>query len=263
MIESVILGMVQGIAEWLPISSEGALVLVQTNMFGESSITHAIGMAVFLHLGTFFAATIYFRKDVLALLKTLTRYKSASVENKKLFNFLFIATLVSGCIGAVLLSLLSGAEDQLLKTTSIVTGGVGVLLLATGVIQLRARSIGERAVEQSTARDSILLGVIQGFAVLPGLSRSGLTVSALLLRGYRDDVALRLSFLMSLPIVLAGNILLGLRSVSFSLESAVALLVSFVFGLLSINILLRLARAVQFGYFVVVFGILMIIAAFV
>jgi len=263
MIESFVLGIVQGIAEWIPISSEGALVLVQTHFFGEQSVSHAIGVAVFLHLGTFFAALVYFRKDVFALLKTLTHYKHADERDKSLFRFLLIATVISGSIGAGLLALLGDVEGSFAHATTLVTGGIGVLLLITGVLQLRVRPDDDRTVASFGGRNSILLGIVQGFAALPGLSRSGLTVSALLLRGYRDDEALRISFLMSLPIVLAGNILLGLRSVTFSIESLIAVVVSFAFGLLSIGILLRLARAVQFGYFVAIFGILMIVAAFI
>lgn len=111
--------------------------------------------------------------------------------------------------------------------------------------------------------ESLILGAAQGVAEwLPGLSRSGLTVAALLLRQFDDEVALKLSFLLSLPIVLAGNILLNSEYLYFNLSNLVALAASFIFGLLSIHWLLALARRINFGYFTLVFGLLVIASAF-
>jgi len=138
----------------------------------------------------------------------------------------------------------------------------GVLILITAFFLIKAKKIkGERKVIQNN--DSILLGVLQGIAVLPGLSRSGLTVSGLLLRKFDDETALRLSFLMSIPIVLAGNIVLNLNKFSFDGYSLLSLFFSFVFGLLTIDLLLRFARKINFGWFVFIFGMMTILATLV
>ena len=86
MLEQIILGTIQGIAEWLPVSSEGILVLIKTNFFAEQGLEEAIKQILFLHLGTFLAALVYFRKDVLSLIKTLFNYKSANLETKKILS---------------------------------------------------------------------------------------------------------------------------------------------------------------------------------
>jgi len=105
--------------------------------------------------------------------------------------------------------------------------------------------------------------VVQGFAALPGLSRSGLTVSTLLFRKVNEKDSLKLSFLLSLPIVLGGNILLNSEYFNFSLDSLISLSASFLFGLLTIHYLLKLAKKINFGWFVFAFGALMIIASFI
>jgi undecaprenyl-diphosphatase len=97
MIESLIIGAVQGIGEWLPVSSEGIILLMKANFFASTeTLSEAIHYSLFLHFGTFLAALVYFRKKVWLLLKTLFKYKKASEENKKILNFLILGTLVSG-----------------------------------------------------------------------------------------------------------------------------------------------------------------------
>ena len=138
-----------------------------------------------------------------------------------------------------------------------------MLLLTTGILQIKAKKKEEKKMVDAGNKDGVLLGLVQSFASLPGLSRSGLTVSVLLLRKFRSEAALKLSFLMSLPIVLGGNIILNLDKFNFSLESFSGLLFSFVFGLLTIKLLLKTARKINFGWFVLFFGIIVIISIFV
>ena len=239
------------------------MVLVQTSFFGETSIRSAIELALFLHLGTFLAALVYFREDVRQLLAVFFNYSKTQAADKTLLHFLIISTIISGLLGYGLLELVTIAEDSILPTTKVITAGIGILLLVTAFLQFRGNRGSNQLAAECSNRDAGILGVVQGFAALPGLSRSGLTVAALLLRGYGEAQALRLSFLMSLPIVLGGNILLNINKISVSLASVVGLLCSFVFGLVTIGVLLRIARKIQFGYFALGFGVLMLIAALV
>jgi hypothetical protein len=113
-------------------------------------------------------------------------------------------------------------------------------------------------------KDGFILGLVQGFAVLPGLSRSGLTVAALLLSKFDEETSIRLSFLMSLPIVLAGNIALNFDYITeFNSDMLIGLLAAFIFGYLTIGVLLKLARKINFGWFVIIFGVLSVAAAFI
>jgi len=87
MFEYIILGIVQGLAEWLPISSEGFIVLIQNTFYQSGSTFDFIGVALFLHIGTFLAAIVYFKKDVKQILSTLWNFKKANLNDKKLFIF--------------------------------------------------------------------------------------------------------------------------------------------------------------------------------
>lgn len=256
----IILGIIQGITEWLPISSSGIVTLVNSNILGITEIGQLLQTALFLHLGTFFAALIYFRKDVIHLTKTLFNYKSQDESSKRTLKFLIIATIISGILGLILLETLYSFESQLDFTGKTITLFIGILLFFTGIIQVKSRNKGLRREREIKNTDSFLLGVAQGFSTLPGLSRSGITVSTLLLRKFDDTTALRLSFLMSLPIVLLGNIFLNLQDFMKIASSAsiYGVLASFVFGLLTISGLMKLSKKINFGWFVLIFAVFML-----
>lgn len=262
MLEYIVLGTIQGVAEWIPISSEGMIILAREIFFPGDSLLSSVSIALFLHLGTFLSALVYFWNDVKKILLNILRWRSTSREDKDLIIFLLLATLVSGILGLALLYVLGSFEEKLATAGSFVMGLVGILLLITGALQLSAKE-SDGAKTTPNKKDGCLLGVVQGFAALPGLSRSGLTVSALLLRKYSKEEALRLSFLLSLPIVLGGNIVLNLSGFAINAEKLVGLLFSFVFGLATIHGLILLARKINFGWFVIVFGILSLLAAFI
>jgi len=262
MFEQIILGIIQGVAEWLPVSSEGLVILAKTNLFhGSGNIEEGIHQALFLHFGTFLAALIYFRQDVRKLIKAIFSYKSQPPDIQKLFSFLFVATMISGALGLLLIKTFSHIASLLESQGTVITLVIGCLLLGTAFLELKAKKSGYREIRDLTVIDSILLGIVQGFAVLPGLSRSGLTVTALLLRKLDKAYALKLSFLMSLPIIFTGNLLLNFNASAWSVESLVGLLFSFIFGLITIHLLLKIAAKVNFGYFVLFFGILTILSA--
>ncbi|MFH1607726.1 MAG: undecaprenyl-diphosphate phosphatase [archaeon] len=259
-ITQIILGAIQGITEWLPVSSSGIVTLVNSNFLGITDISQLLHIALFLHLGTFFAALIYFRKDVKQLLITLFKYKYQDDSSKKTLKFLIIATTISGIIGLIILKTLTSFEDQLQFTGKTITFFIAVLLLFTGIMQIKFKQSGLREERQIKNSDSITLGFAQGVASLPGISRSGITISTLLLKKFDDTTALRLSFLMSMPIVLFGNIFLNLNDFAQITTSAsiYGLLASFIFGLLTISALMKISKRINFGWFVLVFALVMI-----
>lgn len=263
MIEQIILGIIQGITEWLPISSQGVIILVKTNFFGSHGIESAIKDALCLHLGTFLAALIYFRKDVTRLMQTVLNYKSMDQATHKIFKFLLISTLISGLLGICLLKMFTEFVDQFNTKSQFITLAIGFLLIGTAFLEIKAKNKGFKEPQDLRLIDGIILGIAQGFAALPGLSRSGLTISSLLLRKFEKTIALKLSFLMSLPIVLLGNIVLNLKEGIFKIETFIGMFFSFIVGLLTIHLLLKLAHKINFGYFVLFFGILTIASAMI
>ena len=266
MLESIVLGILQGITEWLPVSSDSILVLAQLRFFGESSFLEATRVSLFLHGGTFFAALVYLRKDVARLFGGIfSRQKYQETKNE--IHFYVLTTLVGGVFGGfLLLGVVKGLEElssSVEITGKIITFLTGVLLFGTAFSLMKKKGEGKREPRDLSKKDGIMLGIAQGLAALPGLSRSGLTVAALLLRKFDDMAALKISFLMSLPIVLAGNIVLNFDASFFSFELFIGFAVAFIAGLLTISGLLAFARRVSFVWFVCAFGLLTIAAAFI
>jgi undecaprenyl-diphosphatase len=243
-----IVGVLQGVFEWLPISSEGNVSLYLTVVEGLPAEA-AVRYSLFLHAGTGLAAILYYRGDVMTLVRGLPRWRPAHAfdsRDRAETTFLAAATVVSATVGV-------SAFLALEALVSRVSGGVfvalvGALLILTGIIQRAAEgSLGGR--ETPTAIDAVLIGGLQGLAILPGVSRSGTTVSALLLRGYTGPAAFRLSFLLSIPAALGAGLLAlldtGLPSVG-PVAAAVALGTSAVVGYVTIDGLLRVVDQVAF-----------------
>lgn len=262
--QQIILGIIQGITEWLPISSEGFLLLVSSNFFGDVDVNLFIRQALFLHLGTFFAALIYFRKEVLELFKGAVNYRESDAGTKKFLRFLLITTIISGILGLAILNFFDFINIQKVPLTSTsINFLIGFVLIFTGVLQLKLSSAGYRKKLNLNNNDGIFLGILQGLAVLPGLSRSGLTIFGLLFRNFDKTAALKFSFIMSLPIVLIGNIMLNFSDILFLKEMFFGFVFSFIFGLLTIHLLMNFSKKVKFGFFAIFFGFLAVLAGLI
>ncbi len=252
-LEPALLGIVQGIAEWLPVSSEGISSIIMMSLFGKT-LSEAVFLSIWLHTGTLLAAIVYFRRDLVGIVKNLTKYRPGKNRGYNgLTTFLVVSTALTGIIGAPLLFF--GLEK--INSLDFAMALIGFFLIVTGILQ-KIRGGGTRKLD---ARDSVLAGVVQAFSVLPGLSRSGLTTSALLFMKYDAREALRLSFLMSVPAVLAAEIGLGLLGkVSLDLYGLVAIFFSFVFGLATIKVLMKFAEKINFGWFCIFLGLASMLA---
>lgn len=260
--EAIVLGMVQGIAEWLPISSEGMTTLVMLNFF-DRTLADALPIAIWLHTGTLLSAVVYFRTDIRNILNEIPQYlKNRDINEKKnsIITFLIITTGITGIIGLPLILFATGAEDFSGKLATAVIGG---LLIITGLLQISAAKRTKKR-DQPVIADSVIAGLAQGFAALPGISRSGITVSTLLLRDIEASQALRLSFLMSIPAVLAADVGMGAMGLlSFDVNSILGLFFAFLFGILTIDLFIKAAKRFDFSKFCIALGILSILAYFV
>lgn len=278
---AIALGALQGVLEWLPVSSEGNVTLVLTVMFGLSAVD-AVGLSLFLHAGTALAAGVYYRETVAELVgvapgraapdrRTADRASPGTTDRPPAADrsaerrFLGVATLVSAGAGVA-------AYATLRSVVSAFTGGgfvalVGLLLVGTGLFQryAAADALGLDRRGAPTLPDAVLVGVLQGVAVLPGVSRSGTTTGALLLRGYGATDAFRLSFLLSIPAALgAGGLAVveagGLPSVA-PVPAAAALATSAVVGLATIRALLGLVDRLAFPLVCVGLGLVTLVGA--
>ena len=249
MVDSVLLGIVQGITEWLPVSSEGA-VTAAGSFFLDLTTAEALSFALWLHLGTAIAATIVFREQLWGLAREAV---SDPTHPSPLLAFLVVGTASSIVIGLPILLALDDISTAFGAAGMIV---VGALMLITAAAQTRRPHAGERTRDDLSMLDAVSTGIAQGLAALPGLSRSGLTVAVLLGRGVDRTEALAVSFLMSIPAGLGAALFAGLDSGSLrSAEGVVGAVVAMVTGLASIRLLLFVAHRVNFALFVLLAGV--------
>jgi undecaprenyl-diphosphatase len=137
---------------------------------------------------------------------------------------------------------------------------IAALLIVAGFLQLKTTSDGKRAPKDLTLIDGILLGLTQALATLPGLSRAGTTMAVLSLRGFDKENMLKLSFLMSLPVILLGNIIKNYKALLSFGPHWLGILAAFIVGIFSINALMAFARKVNFGAFLIFIGSVLAIA---
>ncbi|MFC7058362.1 undecaprenyl-diphosphate phosphatase [Halovenus salina] len=245
---AILAGIVQGVVEWLPVSSQGNLALFLTTVGTDPDI--ALQLALFLQVGTTLSAATYFRSDIADVAQTLRGWQGEPNETgqRALVVYLIVACAMTGLVGIPLYIFAVDVASEL--TGGVFVAVIGVLLVATGVFQLRAESTEGARREEPTVRDSVLVGAAQGLAILPGISRSGMTSSVLLFRRYDPPEAFRLSFLLSIPAALGAAVLTlvgagGLPGISPT-AAAAALAVSALVGYLAIDAIMRVVDRVPF-----------------
>ena len=246
-ITAIIAGLLQGIFEWLPISSQGNILGIFTLLGSDPKL--ALQLAVMLHAGTLISAIVYFRKEIKNMI---------TIENKKdkqMLKFIIIATLATAITAIPSFLIL---EEFLGTGVAFVLLLLAILLVITGVLQLTKKKIGNGDL---STKNAILTGLGQGFSVLPGVSRSGTTTSVLLFRGFTPEKAFKVSFIMSIPAVLLAEVGYGLlRGFLFDEFALIALVVAFVIGLLSMDLLIKAARKINFAYFCFVLALVYFVA---
>ncbi|KZL91734.1 undecaprenyl-diphosphatase UppP [Clostridium magnum] len=243
-IQAIIYGVVQGIGEFLPISSSAHLIAIP-QIFGWEDPGLAFDVA--LHLGTLVAVIAFFWKDWINLIYSgITKPKS---KDGKLFWFIVIACIPGAIIGKLLEKQAEAAFRNL--------GLIGTMLIIMGIILYIANKKydGEVEVEDIGLKRSFLIGLSQALAIIPGVSRSGITMTTGLFSGLSKEGTARFSFLLSTPIILGAGLLkvkdLVHTPISSMSSFAIAILTSAVVGFLSIKFLLNYLKDKGFGIFVI------------
>ena len=247
-------GIIQGLLEWIPVSSKSNLVIFLMH-FGNFSLSSAFNIAIMLHIGTVIAAIVYFRKDIIELLKPqvikslFSRSPSHDFYRNKsrYLKFLIVVLFFTFLIMGPLYLLFRTSLDQL--NLSVILLAIGLLLIAVGYFQYRSRKTREREVNFSN-KNATVLGVLQGLTIIPGISRSGMTTSTLLFEGFNAEDAFKISFLLSIPTVIIGEVGLAIIN-GFVLSGNILLgiLISGFIGYFMIDVIIRLAKKVDFSYF--------------
>lgn len=234
----ILIGILQGIFEWLPISSEGIVALF-SSFFVEG--LNAIDVAIFLHLGTLVAVLVYFWREWKEVLL---------IKDKGLLKFLVITTIVSLIVGYPIYQLVR----------SLAMGSVLLLIMGIGLLGTSYFHKSKKKFNISKNWLAVIAGILQGLAVIPGLSRSGSTIFGLSLGDLKPEKILKISYMMSAPVVLVAAVFLALETPVLMIGWP-ALLASFLVGLVSLHFLMRLSQRINFFKFTLVFAVLCFIGA--
>ncbi len=236
LLKIIFLSLIQGISEFFPISSSGHLVIFQNILGMDKLIKEILLYDIFLHLGTLLSVIIFFFKDLKEL--TIHFYKK---ENLNFISLIIIASVPTALIGFFFKDQLEELFDkpQLAGFALIITG---IVLLLSKYIRLKKINIYITA---------LIIGTVQGIAIIPGLSRSGLTISIalILLMGY--EFSFKFSFILSIPAIF-GALLLQLKDIQLNgdiIYMLIGLFFSAIFGLLALKILKKIMLKKKFHYF--------------
>ena len=208
--QAVTLGIVQGLTEFLPVSSSGHLVLFQ-QIFGLREPELFFNVSV--HLGTLMAVVFFFRREVLTILAALQRSARLWVRQEnslqKIYSDADVKLAVLIVVGSVPTAVIGLAFNRLADRLFSSTLLVGVMLCITGSLLWSTRWLRRSGggMQQFGVKAALLIGLVQGLAILPGISRSGATIVVGLFLGLRGDLAARYSFLLSIPAILGAELL--------------------------------------------------------
>jgi len=243
---SALLGLVQGLTEFLPVSSSGHLEILNSLLGSSSSIDSDLTMVILVHVGTALSILYVYRKDVWNILHDVITLKWTS--ESRLATEIIVSMIPAMIIGLAF-------EEQL---ESLFSGGiwmVGISLIFTGLVLWATPNIKDQD-ESVGWKRAVLIGVAQAIAVLPGISRSGMTIAAALMLGVGKKEAARFSFLMVLPVIL-GKALLDIVKGDWGIEGEqlipvmTALIVSFVVGVIACTWMIKLVQKASLRYFAV------------
>jgi len=272
-IQAIILGIVQGLTEFLPVSSSAHLVFVPEILKVQSSLV----FDTILHVGSLVAVVIYFWKDIIHMLTSFfsslmdiprRQFREGIKEDKfkKLAWFVIIGTIPAGLVGV----LFKDTFEALFNDVFI----VGFFLIITGFLlwgsEMMSRRVDNKtSLKEMSVKNSILIGIAQAFAIAPGISRSGATISAGLFLGIERELAARYSFLLSIPAIL-GAALVQVKDISSIDVSTAVIIAGFiaaaVTGYIAIKIVLKLIQEKNlliFAYYCWIIGPIAMILAYI
>lgn len=264
MIYAAIIGIIQGISEWLPISSKTQIIVSSTYLL-KLTFQQAYTFGLFMEIGTIIAAVVYFRKDLIEMIQVLLGSKNKA--HRKLLIYVVIVTLITGIIAAPLYLVAESISGIALGIPMLI---LGLVLIADAALirysrKKREKGINSRKLENFTLRDYVLIGIVQGISALPGVSRSGTTTSAMLLLDVEPDEAFRLSFLAGIfasigafgltLIASKSNVAAAVAGIGLA-GLAVAIIVSTIVSLFLIGFLIKIAGKSKIIYLITALGII-------
>jgi undecaprenyl-diphosphatase len=246
----VLAALIQGITEFLPVSSSGHLILLPA-LTGMDDQGQVIDVAV--HVGTLFAVILYFWSDVRIALGGLFRLMRGNIDTKGAFLALclILATIPVIIVGLILK--LTGI-DMMMRSVAV----IGWTMIIFGIVLYWADQTGktERTADQWSIKHAVTMGLWQAISLIPGTSRSGITITAARQLGYKREDGAKIAMLMSIPTIIAAGTLAGVEvaataNVQAAKDGAIAAILAFFAALLSLSLMMRLLKSVSFTPYVI------------
>jgi undecaprenyl-diphosphatase len=238
-LQALVLGVVQGLTEFLPVSSDGHLAVTYRLFGGHPDLT----FEVFLHLATLIAMVVYFRRDILELLRSLASAGKGTPQ-RRIVWLIVLATGVTGVLALAMKSLVESANTSLIA----IGGGFLVTAAALAAAEFIAPRVVRLQQEDLGPLRTVAIAVAQALATLPGVSRSGMTIASGMLSGLDRESAARFAFLLGIPIIAVANIVegkdvvTGVASLPGLVPSALGFMAAGVAGYMAIAGLLAMLR---------------------
>ena len=237
--DAILLGIIQGLTEFLPISSSGHLVLTQEILGVKQP---GISFELILHLGTLLAVLVYFRRQLVALIRSI--FDSNLMQERSMIMFIIAGTIPAVIVGLFFKDYFEQAFGSPAFTSA--------MLIVTGLI-LFATKLVKKGDRQVTLLAAIIMGIGQALAILPGISRSGSTIATGMLFGVKPSDAAEFSFLLAIPAILGAVVLKidDLLAIDTALigQYVVGTIFSFIFGLAAVSMLLAVIKRGKLEYF--------------
>jgi undecaprenyl-diphosphatase len=243
-INAIILGVIQGLTEFLPVSSSGHLEIAKTILGESKAAEESLLMTVVLHFATALSTIVIFREDLVEIFEGLFKFKSND-------SFQFSLKIVLSMIPAIIVGVFFNNEIEALFGGALTL--VGGMLIITGLLLFLADK-AKASKKQVGIKNSVLIGLSQAIAILPGISRSGATISTAVILGIDKEKAARFSFLMVVPLIfgkMAKDILSGdvqYASATF-LPLVIGFLTAFITGIIACKWMIKLVKNSQLKYF--------------
>lgn len=262
LIEAIILGIVQGLTEFLPVSSSGHLEIVKRLFGGNTVPEESMFMTVVLHAATALATVVIYRKDIVNIFKGIFKFQWN--DETKFATFIVISMIPAAIVGILL-------EDEIEDLFKGELTLVGAMLIVTSLLLVLADR-AKKTHKKVNAFEAAVIGISQAIAILPGISRSGATISTSVLLGIDRDKAARFSFLMVIPLIL-GKMILDLKDI-FSGEVATqpetlpllaGFAAAFIVGLFACKLMIRLvkkAKLTSFAIYCFIVGLIAVASKF-
>ncbi|MCI5753770.1 MAG: undecaprenyl-diphosphate phosphatase [Clostridiales bacterium] len=255
---AILLGLIQGIAEFLPISSSGHLSIIQNLFHGQTAEGHML-FDVLLHLGTLISVCVVYWSDIVNMVRGLialfrrTPSEGGGTRTKNAVGARLFLMLVLGTLPLFLVLPLQDYVEQLYYNTTF----IGIVLILTGVMLFAGDRLyrGRKNERTMTVGNALFIGLCQAIATIPGLSRSGTTITAGVAAGLDRTFAVRYSFLLSLPAILGANILSLIKACKTSIDISllpaylIGMAVAMISGIAAIGLVKFITNKAKFGNF--------------